>query len=110
MSKTAPTAPVWLLAWVRQAAALASAPKVGAGTFENSQQVYVQRRAHDKWVLFDGKATYVVLATAQAQAALKSCRDERGQVRLAENQEWLSARLMEAMAAQGSPFICRPRS
>ncbi|HLV99423.1 MAG TPA: hypothetical protein VKT82_12185 [Ktedonobacterales bacterium] len=102
------TQQTWYLAWVRQEAALAAAPKAGAGTFQSGKPVYFQQRKRC-WIIFDGAATYVAVTTETAVAALKSCRDERGKVRLADGQEALTQRFMEAMAAQGSSFLCRPR-
>jgi hypothetical protein len=110
MSKaTAGNTPVWHLAWVRQASAFAGRPKVGTGAFEQGQQVYFWQLGNGKWMVFDGVKTYVILATEDAKEALKSCRDEQRQVRLAEDQEGLTQRFYQAVAAQGSPFICRPR-
>ena len=99
----------WYLAWVRQEAALAAVPKAGAGTFQSGQQVYFQQRKRC-WIVFDGTATYVALTTETAVAALKSCRDERGTVRLADEQETLTQGFMGVLAAQGGGFRCRPHS
>ncbi len=98
----------WYLAWVRQEAALAAEPKVGAGTFQSGKLVYFQQRKRC-WIIFDGAATYVAVTTETAVAALKSCRDERNKVRLADDQDGLTRRFMEALAAQGGGFRCRPR-
>ena len=102
--------PVWYLAWVRQVSAMAARPISGHGEFSNGQQVYFWPMGEGKWMLFDGKWIYTILATADAMAALKSCRDERQQVRLAEHQEALTERFYQAVAAQGGGFTCRPRS
>ena len=102
--------PTWYLAWVRQVSALMRRPISGHGEFSNGQQVFFWPMGEGKWMLFDGKWIYTILATADAMAALKSCRDEHHQVRLAEHQEALTECFYQAVAAQGSPFICRPRS
>ena len=109
MAQQPTTTPIWHLAWVRQAAALAGRPKVGTGTVEDGQQVYFWWRSADKWMVFDGDKTYIILATEDARQALKSCRDAQQQVRLADDQEGLTRRFYEAIAAQGTTFLCRPR-
>ena len=110
MATQQPTlSPVWHLAWVRQVSALIHRPISGHGDFSNGQQVYFWPMGDGKWMVYDGKWIYTILDTADAVAALKSCRDAKHQVRLAENQEELTERFYQAVAAQGAGFLCRPR-
>ena len=100
--------PVWYLAWVRQVSAMAARPISGHGEFTNGQQVFFWPMGDGKWMVYDGKWVYTFLDTQDAIKALKSCRDERGQVRLAEQQEGLTERFYVAVSAQGAGFACRP--
>ena len=100
--------PVWYLAWVRQVTAMAGRPN--AATFHDGQQVYLRQLPHDKWMVYDGSDTYTILSTEDAKLALKTCRDERRQVRLADDQEGVMQRFSQAVARHGTVFACRPRS
>ena len=99
--------PMWYLAWVRQVTAMAERPN--AATFHDGQQVYLRHLPHDKWMVYDGADTYTILSTEDAKLALKTCRDERRQVRLAEDQEGVMQRFSQAVARHGTVFACRPR-
>jgi len=108
MSKaTAGNQVVWYLAWVRQVSAMAGRPN--ADTFHDGQQVYLRQLANGKWMVYDGSDTYTILSTEDAKLALKSCRDERRQVRVAEDQAGLTRRFYQAVARHGTVFACRPR-
>ena len=98
---------VWYLAWVRQVTAMAGRPN--AATFHDGQQVYIRQLPRDKWMVYDGSDTYTILSTEDAKLALKTCRDEQRQVRLAEDQEGLMQRFSQAVARHGTVFACRPR-
>ena len=100
-------APVWYLAWVRQVALMAGRPN--AVKFHDGQQVYFWPLEHDKWMVYDGAETYTILSTEDAKLALKSCRDEQRQVRLAEDQDDVTRRFYQAVARHGTVFACRPR-
>jgi hypothetical protein len=101
---------IWYLAVVQHVAALTDSPGAGAGTFQLDQSVYIRPLLHGKWMVFDGGDLYTILTTEEAQAALKSCRDAQGKVRLAEQQEQLTDQFFLAVERHGTGFACRPRS
>jgi hypothetical protein len=105
MAQQHPTStPIWHLAVVRQAAALAGYQKIGTGTWQDGQQVAFWQRAADQWVVFDGAETYFILTTEEAKHALTSCRDAKQKVRLADNQGGLTLNSYHTLQEHGLSF------
>jgi hypothetical protein len=106
MAQQHPTStPIWHLALVSQAAALAGCQKIGTGTWQDGQQVAFWRRTADQWVVFDGAETYFILTTEEAKHALTSCRDAEQKVCLADDQGRLNLRSLHTLQES---MGCRP--
>ena len=90
--------PIWYKGWVRVPAGLAGTP---AGEKLTAGQAIVWRRLQNgKWLIFDTAETYLILSTADAAQALKSCRDAQGQPVPAEDQAAVGQRFAHLIQRQ----------
>ena len=105
MAKHPTSTPIWHLAVVRLAAALAECQKIGTSTWQDGQQVAFWWRVADQWVVFDGAETSFILTSEEAKHVLTSCRDAKQQVRLADDQGGLTRRSFRTLQEHGLSFI-----